>query len=51
MVEVKTKDTCPSCNGTGSIQAAILVTDSIESSIKYLSKGEGHKKDVLPIPS
>ena len=44
MAEVKTKDTCPSCNGTGSIQAAILVTDSIESSIKYLSKGEGHKK-------
>ena len=26
------------------IQAAILVTDTIKSSLKYFSKGEGHKK-------
>ncbi len=44
VAEVKTNDKCPSCNGTGTIQAAILVTDQIESSIKYLAKGEGHKK-------
>ena len=44
VADVQTQDKCPSCNGTGNIQAAILVTDSIESSIKYLSKGEGQKK-------
>ncbi|MDA0569067.1 MAG: Rne/Rng family ribonuclease, partial [Bacteroidetes bacterium] len=44
VANVQTQDRCPSCNGSGSIQAAILVTDTIKSSLKYFSKGEGHKK-------
>ncbi|HIG58766.1 MAG TPA: hypothetical protein EYQ21_05155 [Flavobacteriales bacterium] len=47
VANVQTQDRCPSCNGTGSIQAAILVTDTIKSSLKYLSKGEGQKKLTL----
>jgi ribonuclease G len=47
VANVQTQDRCPSCNGTGSVQAAILVTDTIKSSIKYLTKGEGHKKLTL----
>jgi ribonuclease G len=43
VADVRTQDKCPSCNGTGNVQAAILVTDQIESSIKYLAKGEGRK--------
>ena len=44
VANVQTQDRCPSCNGSGNIQAAILVTDTIKSSLKYFSKGEGHKK-------
>ena len=44
VANVQTQDRCPSCNGSGSVQAAILVTDTIKSSLKYLSKGEGQKK-------
>ena len=44
VADVQTQDTCPSCNGTGNVQAAILVTDKIESSVKYLAKGEGQTK-------
>ena len=43
VAEVSTQDKCPSCNGTGNVQAAILFTDSIEGSIKYLAKGEGQR--------
>ena len=46
---VETQDKCPSCNGTGNVQAAILVTDTIESSLKYFSKGEGIKQLTLLI--
>jgi|TARA_B110000211_G_scaffold111131_1_gene129113 ribonuclease G len=47
VANVQTQDRCPSCNGTGAIQAAILVTDTIKSSLKYLSKEEGQKKLTL----
>jgi len=35
-MNIITKETCPSCNGTGSITASILVTDQIEQHIEHL---------------
>ena len=47
VAEVATQDACPSCNGTGKVQASILITDKIESSLQYLSEGEGRKRLTL----
>ena len=44
VANVETQDRCPSCNGSGNVQAAILITDTIKSSLKYFVKGEGHNK-------
>ena len=35
-MNIITKETCPSCNGTGTINASILVTDQIEQHIDLL---------------
>jgi len=35
-VNIITKETCPTCNGTGSIRASILVSDQIEANLEYL---------------
>ena len=34
--EIKTAEVCPSCNGTGEVQASILIIDEIENSLKFL---------------
>ena len=34
--EIKTGETCPTCNGTGEIQASILFAEEIESNIEYV---------------
>lgn len=34
-VNIVTKETCPSCNGTGKIQASILVADKLERDLEY----------------
>lgn len=34
--EIKTSEKCPTCNGTGEMQASILFSDEIESKLKYL---------------
>ncbi|MFM8349038.1 MAG: ribonuclease E/G, partial [Bacteroidota bacterium] len=39
-MNIITKETCPSCNGTGSITASILVTDRIEQHIEHLFKSQ-----------
>ena len=43
VADVATQDACPSCNGSGKIQASILITDKIERSLQYLAEGEGRK--------
>lgn len=35
-VSIVTKESCPSCNGTGSITASILITDQIEQHVEHL---------------
>jgi ribonuclease G len=44
VAEVATQDACPACEGTGKIQASILITDKMESTLRYLAEGEGRKR-------
>ena len=34
--EIETNESCPTCKGTGEVQAAILIIDEIESALNYL---------------
>ncbi len=34
--DINTSETCPTCNGTGEVQASILFAEEIESNLKYL---------------
>src|SRR5690606_17089883 len=35
-MNIVTKEKCPTCNGTGSIQASIAVTDLLENHLEHL---------------
>ena len=35
-MNIKTVETCPTCNGTGAISASIAVSDHIESNVEYI---------------
>jgi len=35
-MNVATRETCPTCNGSGTIQASVLVTDVIENNLDYI---------------
>jgi len=41
--EIKTAEKCPTCNGTGEVQASILFSDEIESKLKYLMEERKEK--------
>lgn len=34
--DIKTSEKCPSCNGTGEIQASVLIIEEIENNLNYL---------------
>lgn len=36
VTEISTEENCPCCNGTGSIQASILLTDQLENNLRYI---------------
>jgi ribonuclease G len=36
VTNITTSEKCPSCNGTGTVQAPILITDEIENNMRYL---------------
>ena len=36
-MNIVTKETCPSCNGTGKIQASILVADKLEKDLEHIA--------------
>ena len=42
-VNITTSEVCPTCNGTGKIEASILLVDDIERKIKYLVKNQNQK--------
>ena len=46
--EIETKETCPTCHGTGEVQAAILITDQIKDAIKSADKTNGLVLQVHP---
>jgi ribonuclease G len=48
-VNIVTKEVCPSCNGTGSITASILITDQIEQGIQHLFEKQNEPNLVLAL--
>lgn len=40
--EIDTTENCPTCNGTGVVQAAILIIDEIENALNYLLTEKEH---------
>ena len=36
--DIITSETCPTCNGTGEVQASILFTEEIENNLSFLMK-------------
>ncbi|HET9055026.1 MAG TPA: ribonuclease E/G, partial [Cyclobacteriaceae bacterium] len=48
-VNIITKETCPTCNGTGKITASILVSDLIEKTIDHLLVKQNEKDLVLAV--
>lgn len=48
-MNIATKEACPTCNGTGSINASILITDQIEQHIQHLYEKQNEKNLVLAL--
>jgi ribonuclease G len=48
-MNIATKEVCPTCNGSGKIEASILVTDKIEEHIRHLFEKQNEKKLVLAL--
>jgi ribonuclease G len=48
-MNITTKEVCPTCNGTGSITASILITDQIEHHIEHLFVKQNEKELVLAL--
>lgn len=46
---VKTKEKCPSCDGTGEIEAAILFDTEIENSVSYVMNEQNEKQITLKL--
>lgn len=41
--DIITSETCPTCNGTGEVQASILFTEEIENNLNFLMKNKADK--------
>lgn len=48
-MNIATKEVCPTCNGSGKIEASILVTDKIEDHIRHLFEKQNESKLVLAL--
>jgi ribonuclease G len=48
-VKEKTTEKCPSCGGSGEVQASILLADQIERDLEYLLKEQNQKKLTLAV--
>ncbi len=48
-MNIATKEVCPTCNGTGSITASILITDQIENHIEHLFVKQNEQNLVLAL--
>jgi ribonuclease G len=45
--DINTSETCPTCNGTGEVQASILFAEEIEMNLNFLLSDKKEKKIVL----
>ena len=45
--DIITSETCPTCNGTGEVQATILFAEEIENNLNFLISDRGEKKVTL----
>lgn len=48
-MNIATKEVCPTCNGSGKIEASILVTDKIEEHVRHLFEKQNETKLVLAL--
>jgi ribonuclease G len=48
-LNIKTREVCPSCNGTGKISASIMITDEIEKNIDHLLKKQNEPNLTLAL--
>lgn len=48
-LNIKTREICPSCGGTGKISASIMISDLIEHNVDHLLKKQNEKKLTLAI--
>lgn len=49
VTNIETSEGCPTCGGTGKIQASIMFADEIESKLKYLMEDKKEKKVTLVV--
>lgn len=47
VTDISTEEKCPCCEGSGSVQASVLITDQIENNLRYLVEEYKAKKIVL----
>ncbi len=47
--EIKTAEVCPSCKGTGEVQASVLFTDEIEHNLRFLIESDPKRKISLEV--
>ena len=48
-MNIATKEVCPTCNGSGKVEATILVTDQIEEHVQHLFEKQNEKSLVLAL--
>ncbi len=49
VTDITTEEDCPCCEGTGKVQATILITDQIENNLRYIVEEHKLKKVVLKV--
>ncbi|MDX1907823.1 MAG: Rne/Rng family ribonuclease [Bacteroidia bacterium] len=48
-IDIQTAEVCPSCNGTGKIQASILISDEITNNLDFLIRQNQERKVTLAV--
>ncbi len=48
-LNITTREACPTCNGTGSVSATILVSDLIEKNLEYLLTTQNEKSVTIAL--